>query len=508
MDSKQDQKIDKGLKLLAKSSVIVFIGLFLSKVFTYVYKIIIARYYGPEVYGLFVLGIMILSATVAFASFGFSEGLVRYISFYRGKKGENKIRFLYRTSLLILTISGILAGVILFLFSDFISITFFHNAGLIIFLKIFSFLIPIFIFANVFLAFLRAYEKISEFSFVFNILQNVMKVVFLGLLIFLGWTTKAIAFSYFLGIFSMFVVSYFLCRYKLPQIFLKYKLSKEEKKKIRKEFISYSWPILFLGVITLVFSWIDSFSIAYFMDVASVGFYNAAFPIAALMGIAPELFRQLFLPLITKEYSKGNSEVIKELSKQSAKWIFIINIPLFIILFLFPGAVINILFGPEFISAAMALRILCISGIFASFNLLLVNLILMTGKSKIILINLLVFSVLNIILNIVLVPIFGINGAAASTTLVNIGLAFVLFIEVKSYVSIVPLRRKMLRILLISIIPTALLLILRKFISINFLSLTLLGIFFILLYFVLIFLTKAFDKNDLMVMKAFWKKIF
>ena len=503
-----EQKINTGLKLIVKSSVVVFIGLFLSKILIYFYRIIIARYYGPEVYGLFTLGIMILSAIVALASFGFSEGLVRYVSFYRGKKGKNKIRFLYRTSLLILTISGIIAGLILFFLSDFISVTFFHNAELIIFLKIFSFLIPVFIFANIFLAFLRAYEKISEFSFVFNILQNVIKVAFLGLFVFLGWTTNAIAFSYFLGIFSMFVVAYFLCRYKLPQIFLGYDLSKEEKKQIKKEFVSYSWPILFLGVITLIFSWIDSFSIAYFMDVSSVGFYNAAFPIAALMGVAPELFRQLFLPLITKEYSRGNLEVIKELSKQSAKWIFIINLPLFIILFLFPGAVINLLFGSEFISATMALRILCISGIFTSLNLLLVNLILMAGKSKIILINLVVFSILNLVLNILLVPLFGINGAAASTTFVNIGMALVLFIEVKSSVKIVPLRRKMLRILLISIIPTGILLILKSFISINIFSLVLLGAFFFLLYFALIFLTRSFDRNDLEIFRAFWKKIF
>ena len=66
---KQGVEIDRGLKLIVKSSMIVFIGLFLSKLLTYIYKIIIARYYGPEVYGIFSLAFMIVTLFVAFSSF-------------------------------------------------------------------------------------------------------------------------------------------------------------------------------------------------------------------------------------------------------------------------------------------------------------------------------------------------------------------------------------------------------------------------------------------------------
>ena len=83
---KETEAVNKNLSLLAKSSVIVFGGLFLSKVFTYLYRIIIARYYGPEVYGVFALAVMIVTLFVAFSSMGFGNGLIRFISFYRSKK--------------------------------------------------------------------------------------------------------------------------------------------------------------------------------------------------------------------------------------------------------------------------------------------------------------------------------------------------------------------------------------------------------------------------------------
>ena len=54
-----NNEFDSNLKLIAKSSVIVFAGIFLSKIFTYLYRIIIAREFGPEAYGLFSLALVI-----------------------------------------------------------------------------------------------------------------------------------------------------------------------------------------------------------------------------------------------------------------------------------------------------------------------------------------------------------------------------------------------------------------------------------------------------------------
>ncbi|MBU4116801.1 MAG: oligosaccharide flippase family protein, partial [Nanoarchaeota archaeon] len=194
-----EEQVNKGLKLLVKSSFIVFIGLFLSKVLTYVYRIIIARYFGPEVYGLFSLTMMVLGWFVAISSLGLVDGLGRFIALYRGKKEYNKIKYLLSISAIILFFSSIIAAIILFFSAEFISINFFHNSNLIIFLKIFSFLIPILIFSNFLLCILRAFEKIAWHSFILNILQNIMKLVVLVLFIFLGLKTTSIIFSYFLG---------------------------------------------------------------------------------------------------------------------------------------------------------------------------------------------------------------------------------------------------------------------------------------------------------------------
>ena len=69
-------------------------------------------------------------------------------------------------------------------------------------------------------------------------------------------------------------MAFFVCKYKIPKIFGKFKLKKVVKLNIRKQFISYSWPLMFSHIILSIFYWIDSFSIGYFLDVSQVGFYN------------------------------------------------------------------------------------------------------------------------------------------------------------------------------------------------------------------------------------------
>lgn len=501
------ENLNTGLKLIAKSSVVVFLFLIFSKILTYIYRILIARYFGAEIYGLFLLAMMILGWFIAFASLGLSEGLLRYVSLYRGKKQENKIKYLFRTVILTAFGSSIFFGVLLFLLSEFISIQIFHSPELVSYLKLFSILVPISILLDVFVSTIRTFEKIAWYSFITNILSNASKLILLLIFVFLGLNSESVKFSYFFGVIITMITSYFVCRYLIPEIFNKYILKKEIRWKIRKELFDYSWPILFAGFITTLFYWVDSFSIGYFYNALYVGYYNAAVPLVALLGLVPELFMQLFLPLITKEFSKKNNEVIKQLSQQVGKWILILNLPLFLMMLIFPEAIIIILFGEEFLPAVHSLQILSIGSLLMGFVILSNNLLAMLGKSKLILTNLVIVSIINLILNFILIPIYGIVGAAIATSIVWFTLTIVLLFQLKKYLNIIPIRRKGLNAILVSLVPLFLVLYLRNFMTLDLLGLIVLGSFFILVYVLLLFLTRCFDENDMMILKSFKSKL-
>lgn len=508
MDNEIGQReINHNLKLIAKSSIIMFIGVIFSKIFSYVYRVVIARNLGPEVYGMFSLAVMVSLLLFTVASFGLLDGLNRYIPFYRGRKEENKIRYIFRFSIKIVFFSSILSALFLFLFSDIISANIFHNLELSFFFKIFGIFIPVIMFGSLFNIVLRAYEKISWQSFINNILQTIVQLSLLILLLFLGFQNNAVIFSYNFGILSMFITSILVCMYQIPKIFKKSSLNKQTREIVTKRFLSYSWPMIFFGVVMSVFSWIDSFTIGYFSGVFEVGLYNAAVPIALLLAFIPEIFMQLFYPMVTKEFSRKNLSLIKELSKQVGKWIFIVNLPLLAFLILFPGAVINILFGTQYLAAEQALRILSIGVFIFSMFKVSHNLLSIGGKSKIILANIIVASIINLILNILLVPKFGINGAAIGTSTSFIILGIMQVIESKYYLGIVPLRKKIIRISIFSIFPIFLLVYLRNLFPKTLLSLIFQGIFFLLMYLFILLVTNCFDKNDFMILRTIKNKI-
>lgn len=501
-DNKHQSNLNDSLNRIAKASLWVLAGILLSKVLTYLYRIVIARAYGPEVYGLFSLAIIILSFVVTVSSLGLYDGLLRFIPFFRGKNQSNKISYLVKFTLSINLISGILLGIILFFSADYVSVNLFHNSALIYYLKVFSFLIPLSLFSSSLLCILRAYELIQENSLIQNILQNIVKFVLLLFFLMLAMGSRnSIILSYSLGVLAMLIASYLICRWKIKGIFRKSNLLRKEKKILRYDLFSYSWPILFMSVIGSLFYWIDSFSIGYFKNTLEVGIYNAATPIAALFAIAPEVFLQLFYPLINKEYGRKNMKLIAQLSKQVSKWIMLVNLPLLLLIAIFPGVLINFFFGASYLAAENALRILAFGAFFSSMVVICNNLLSMCGKTKIILLNTVILSVLNLILNAILVPRYGINGAALATSFCMALLLIIFIIQTRKYTGIIPFHRNFIKLLLISLTPLAFLIVSSIIFEQNLFSLFISGLISIILYLFLIYITKIIDDQDLSILK-------
>lgn len=516
MEEKEKGELGLSLNLLVKTSFIVFIGVFLSKILSYALRIIVFRHYGTEVYGLFSLAAIIFGWFVSVSALGLFEGLLRYIPQFRGKKQTSKIRYIVRFAFILTTFTSILAGIILFFGSGFIAETIFHNPALKVYLQIFAITVPFTVLSNPFLATLRGYEKINAYSFIFNIVQNAGEVIILGILILIGFNSTAVPLSYLIGMIIMCISSYLVCKYKISEVFVKPTIKKNDKKEVYKSLLHYSIPLLFYGIFFTIFYWIDSFSIGYFKSAAEVGIYNTAVPIALLLGVVPDLFMQLFFPLINREYAKKKIELIRQLSKQVTKWIFVFNLPIFLLIAIFPGAPLNILFGPQALAAQDALRILAVAALFNSVFVISNSLLSMAGKSKLILMDIIIAAILNFALNYIFVPMHsilgidnaaGINGAAIATLISVIVFNSLFFFQAKHYLGIIPLRRKMINALLMAVISATLLIYVKSFFSNNITTVAILAIGFIIVYFTLVIITKGLDENDMRIIKSIKTKV-
>ncbi len=503
--ARKKSELNKSLMRLAKSSLIVFIVVIISKALTYAYRIIVARHYGPEAYGLLALSLMIFGWFAFFSKMGLGDGILRYVSIFRGKRESKKISCIVNFTLTLLFFTGIFLGSVLFLLSDLIAEKIFHNLELSLFLKIFAFILPISTLNVVFFALMKSYEKIGAFSFASKILENLVKLIILVVLIYLGIGSVNIPLSYLIGALITLLFSYLFCRISFKGIFKSESLKKHGT--LYREVFSYSWPLIFFGFAVSILHQTDSFMLGIFKGVVEVGLYNAAIPIALLLTISVDLFNQLFFPLVTKEYSRGNKKLVKELSQQVGKWVYMISLPLFVLLIVFPGVFINLLFGKEYLLAENALRFLSVGAMFIAVFDVSKQLLAMKGKSKLILLDVLIIVILNVILNLILIPRYGMDGAAIATMISFLFLALIFAYQSWSHLKIVPLRKKMFKITLVAFILLGFLVFFKQIIEINTFSLIISGVLFIGMYIALLFIFGCLDENDNLVVSLIKRKL-
>jgi O-antigen/teichoic acid export membrane protein len=448
---------------------------------------------------------MVIGWVTVLAGFGLAGGLTRYLPYYRGKSQEFNSAYIFHKARPLLLISGIIGLLVVCGLSGFISTKIFDIANLKTSLIVFSFAIPFTLLAGVYFSILKSYEEIGWLSFISNILQNVVKLGVLVILIYAGFATQSIAISYLIGVSVAFILSYIVVKKRIPLLFVKTPI--KDSKIIMNQLMSYSWPLIFFGLVASLLSWTDTFMIGVLRSTSEVGFYNAAVPIALLITISTDLFRQMFLTLITKEYGRGKMTTVKIVSQQVTKWLFITSIPLFVALFVFPGEAINLFFGSEYLPAVATVRILSIGFFVTAILDVSQEILSMKGMSRLILVDTLILAAIDALMNYLLIPIYGINGAAISTTLSLVALSILFTYQVWNKTSIWIIKKESLMVAISGFISFTLTLLISRQISLISQRLFIGGLVFISTYVCFLYLTKSLDSNDAMIIKAIKSKI-
>ena len=283
------------LKKIVKGAGITLIGIFIARLLNLVYKIIIARY-GVEEYGLFSLGIVVYSILISFSTLGFSKGITHYISFFKTQDEKEKIKGILIFSFKLLTISSVLSAILLFLFSDKISIYFFNKTELSMVLKLLAIAIPITVLTEIFFSLMRSFHSIKYITYSKDLVQNFTKITLTVLFILLGFKLFGIIIAFVIAVIvSLILAIYYSKKYISPYF-------QETSKAIysNKTILSYSLPLMFSEGIALIALWTDTLMIGYFLEIKEVALYNAAMPLTSILYIFPFALMVLFFPILSE----------------------------------------------------------------------------------------------------------------------------------------------------------------------------------------------------------------
>ncbi|MBS3108011.1 flippase [Candidatus Woesearchaeota archaeon] len=500
-------KENKSLELMANSAVIIAIGLIFSKFMNYIYRIVTARWLGPNEYGLLNLAFAFTGMIAIFTTLGFCSSIERYVGYYLGKNSDRHIKSVILTTLLILMPLSIFVALIIFIFSEQISLLIFKNNEFIPVLKIFAFTIPISIASMVFLTIIRAFKKMVYYVWIQNIIENISKVVITMAFLYLGYQVFGASIAYIIALSISALLSFVIIEFKIFSLFrnpvpsLSYRF-------MAKKMLRFSLPLFFSSMFLNLLVWTDSVMIGYYVPVRFVGIYNSAVPVASLILLFMMSFNLIFLPILSTLYGQGKIDEAKKVYLAVNKWVFTATLPILASFILFATPIIRIIFGEAYLEAATVLIILSIGYFIGSFVTPIYNLFNMVERTKINLSIGFIATVINISLNWLLIPRYGISGAAIATATSFLIWNLISVFYLYRVLEFQPYNIKYLKQVSAIIISVFTIWLLNHYlVSISNLILLMEVLLLFIIYLVLILFFKSLSEDDIGLIELFEKRI-
>src|SRR3989338_3984510 len=420
-------------KLAVKGAATVFIISILAAFLGYVARFILARNLTVEDFGLFYSVFAFLGMFGVFKSLGFDRALANFIPEFMHKKNYNRIKssIIYVSAIQLLTNIIVIIGI--YLSSDYLSRNFFRSPQADIVLKLMAIAFFLDSFVLVLKFAFQGFKKMTYFAGIDAVkMLLVIAIILVGIGMNYGILSPVAAYI-IASIIVILVFGFILIKRIFPG-FLKSKIIYERK--LVRKISRYSIFAMAAGVGMVILGYTDTILLTYFSGLTSVALYNVALPTAKVLMYFPRSIAGILLPLISELWAKKEKALIREGIESLYKYTIIIIIPLVFMILSFSDLLIGTLFGKDYVVASNALKILSIGMIFAV--LYVVNIDFFSGIGKPEINNLIVYSaaLFNLVANIIMIPIWGITGAAISTTISYFIMMAIGLAKIRGYIKI------------------------------------------------------------------------
>jgi O-antigen/teichoic acid export membrane protein len=384
-------------KIVIKNAFWLYLGFGLNKLLKILIIILSARILGPENYGAFSYAFSFLGLFFLISDWGISSLLIR--DYQQTKEKEKIIQTSFTVKSLLITICTILAIFGYFILNN-------ENAKSVYFiLLIMQVLINFRDFLN---TLFKAIQKMEYESMAISIESIVILIIVITLVIKMPLVIS-LGIAYLLGaLISLFSTILFAFKYNFIKK-LKFSFNKENL----KYYIKNGTPLMLYGFLGFIFFSTDHLIIGYFRGMYELGLYSIATKIILNLNLIPGIAMVALLPYFS--FQIFNKEKLYKIYKKIFLGIILMSLLLIIFINIFIDPLVKILLGSKYLLSIPIIKFLSWSIIFLFSLVLLDNIIFVFNKQWLNFYLTIGAALLNLILNIILVPIYGVNGAIFAT---------------------------------------------------------------------------------------------
>ncbi len=373
-------------------------------------RILLARF-GTEVdYGNFSLSFALLTIATIVASIGLHVGSTRLLAYLISRGQDSEVSATVRITCALTVASSIIVSLIIFFSSNSLAVFLFHDPEMTNIIKILSIAVPFLTSVNILAAIFRGFSQVGPQVIFQYIILNALFPLLILIAMAAGLSFVSTYYCYLItSVLTNLLLIWYVTK-KLPasgrsnsQIF---------SNRITGQLMKFSLPLFGNTLASVIITYMDTLTLGYYTSGATVGLYNAAFPLAQFVVAPLSALGLVYVPIATGLFVQGSLDELRRSYTVLTKWMVSITLPLVLVFCIFPEAVLGFLFGPQYTEAAGALRILAIGFMVNNFFGPNAPALIAVGESMWLFGSGMVMLIGCVILNLTLIPVMGLQGAA------------------------------------------------------------------------------------------------
>ncbi|MFQ5738306.1 MAG: flippase [Acidobacteriota bacterium] len=415
--------VDPHLYEVIEGASVSFVLRALATGLSFAFNLLLARLLGAEGAGLYYLALSVTAIGGVLGRLGLPNALLRFSAGHAAKEEWDKLAGLYREGMRTTVLASVAAMALVLITAPQIAELLFSEPALAAPLRLISLSILPSNLLSLHSELLRGLRKIREALLVQAVGVPLISAPFLA---WLGssWGVMGAVTAYLGATVLALCLGAAVWRRTTPQL---RGLSGEFDRRL---LVRTSLPMFWVAVTSLMVTWTDTILLGVWQDSESVGIYGIAVRLSALTSFILVAVNTVAAPKFAALYAQNDLRLLGSLARRTTTLMTLLATPLLILFMLVPHWVLR-LFGPEFQAGGVALAILAVGQFVNVATGSVGYLLIMCGHEREYRKIMVTFAGFNLLLNILLIPKYGIEGAALATAATvafgNIALAVMVY---------------------------------------------------------------------------------
>jgi len=395
-------------EVLSKAAIAFFFRI-LGAVAQFSFIVVLARIFGAEGMGMYVLALSVTVVAAAVSRWGLDQAALKHIAVAAEAQEWGRVRKIFLSAFVLVLSASSIVTLLLFPASGWIVGTFFSQPEMTNTLQIMLLSIIPFSLLNLIAECMRALKNIAAHTLVQVVLIPLFSMATLLLLQHTDVDISAAAYAYLASCITVAVFALLYWR----RIVKDGSDSDMSVMDAGRQLLQTANPMALTAIIGIAMSFSETVLLGVFRSASEVGVYAAALRLALLVNFVLVAFNSILAPKFATMFHQKNIDEIEKLVAKSIMLMLVLTLPVFTVCIFMPEYILQ-LFGAEFAIGSIALIILALGQLVNVMTGPVGILLLMTGHERRMRKNSIISAGLGLLAGLLFIPYFGVNGAALS----------------------------------------------------------------------------------------------